>query len=144
MGMACALGLATVLTFGAWLDWQLTDAWMNGPRWCRFVFIVLVCLPYFFAEELALGAPAANRRWRRFGFFLALRLALWLALLFALQALGSGQVLVVLLAVYLALVSLVQRWGADAVRRRTGSAAAAALFGAILAAWFLAAVFPLT
>jgi hypothetical protein len=45
---------------------------------------------------------------------------------------------------YLALFSIGQRLGADAVRRRTGSAAAAAFFGAILGAWFIAAAFPLT
>jgi hypothetical protein len=49
-----------------------------------------------------------------------------------------------LLAVFLALFSILQRLGADVLRKRTGSIAAAVLFSAILAAWFVAAVFPLT
>jgi len=69
---------------------------------------------------------------------------LWLALMFALYILGSRQILILLLSIYLALLAILQRWAADAVRRRTGSAGAAALFGAILNAWFVAAVFPLT
>ena len=51
--------------------------------------------------------------------------------------------LLILLAPYFAAVSLGQRLGADSLRRRTGSAAAAAIFSAILAAWFMAGVFPL-
>lgn len=141
---SCVLGLASVLACGAWLNWQLTDAWLNTARWLRFVPLVLVCLPYFAAEDLALGPPEAGRPLRRFGLFLVLRLTLWLALVFALFASGSGQILVLLLSVYLAAISLLQRWGTDAVRRRTGSLAAAAMFGAILAAWFIAAIFPLT
>ncbi len=141
VAMACALGLATVLVFGAWLNWQMTDAWMNSARWWRFVAVTLVCLPYFVAEELALGPPGKRRG--RFAMFLALRLELWLALLLALYVLGSRQILVVLLAIYLLLVCLAQRSASDAVRRRTGSLAAAAVIGAILTAWFVAAVFPL-
>jgi hypothetical protein len=57
---------------------------------------------------------------------------------------ASGEALPVLLAFYLALTFLLARLGADSLRRRTGSPAAAALFGAILAAWFVAAVFPIT
>ena len=59
-------------------------------------------------------------------------------------ALASGQVLIPLLFVYLAVFSMLQRLATDALRSRTGSATAAAFFGAILAAWFIAAVFPLT
>lgn len=143
VSLACAQGAVTVLAFGAWLNWQLTDAWMNVARWLRFFPAVVASLPYFFAEEVAVGPPGAGRDWQRMGTFLALRLTLWLAMIFALFAFGSGQILILLLAVYLAVVSVLQRWGADAVRRRTGSATAAAVFGAILAGWFLAAVFPL-
>ena len=49
----------------------------------------------------------------------------------------------IVLALYFATVSLGQRLGADSLRRRTQSAAAAAIFSAILPAWFMAAVFPL-
>jgi hypothetical protein len=40
--------------------------------------------------------------------------------------------------------SILQRVGTDAISRRTDSALGASVFNAILAAWFLAAVFPLT
>jgi hypothetical protein len=48
-----------------------------------------------------------------------------------------------LLVDYLAAFSVAQRLGGDSVHRRTGSATAAATFDAILACWFIAAVFPL-
>ncbi len=141
---ACVFGLAAILAIGAWLNWQLTDGWMNLARWERFVPLVLACLPYLVAEELALGPPAAGRGGRRFALFLALRVILWLALVFALFAFNSQQILMLLLGVFLLAISLAQRWGADVIRQRTGSPGAAALAGAILAAWFIAAVFPLT
>ncbi len=149
MAVASALGLAVVLGCGAWLNWELTDAWMNTPRWLRFVPLVLLCLPYCCVEELALGPPGESPasqpgRPRRFLLFLALRGALWLALLFGLFALHSGQILLCLLMVYMLAFSIIARWGADLMWRRTGSAAGAAAFSAILAAWFLAAVYPLT
>jgi len=117
---------------------------MNAPRWLRFAPVVAASLPYFAAEELALGAPNASQRWRRWGMFLLLRLILWLALMSALLVLWSGQILILLLAIFLLAFSIVQRAAADAVYRRTGSVAAAATLDAILAGWFIAAVFPLT
>jgi len=141
---ACVFGLAATLGIGAWLNWQLTDGWMNLARWERFVPLVLASLPYFVAEEWALGPPAAERRGRRFALFLALRTILWLALIFALFVLDSQQILMLLLGVFLLAISLVQRWGADVIRQRTGSSVAGASVGAILAGWFIAAVFPLT
>jgi hypothetical protein len=76
--------------------------------------------------------------------FLALRLELWLACLLAYYKLASGQLLIGLLVVGLAAFSMLQRLAADALLGRTGSATATAVFDAILAAWFIAAIFPLT
>ncbi|MGH9817460.1 MAG: hypothetical protein ACRD6I_15420, partial [Candidatus Acidiferrales bacterium] len=102
-------------------------------------------LPYAVAEEWALGVPLAGKgaAWRRVFRALALRALIWAMMILAFLVLRSNQVLIPLLAVYLALFSIAQRLGADAIRRRTGSAAAAAVFSAILAAWYIAAVFPL-
>jgi hypothetical protein len=140
---AVFLGMIVIFIVGGWLHWQLTDVWMNGTRWLYFIPLVLANLPYAVAEELALGPPIApHRRWR-WGMFFLLRLILWLALLAGILVLLSGQVLMALLIPYFLVVSLGQRLGADSLRRRTGSPAAAAIFSAILAGWFMAAVFPL-
>jgi hypothetical protein len=64
-------------------------------------------------------------------------------MLAAIFVLRSNQILIPLLALYLGLFSLFQRLAADAIRRRSSSALAAAVFSAILAAWYIAAVFPL-
>jgi hypothetical protein len=117
---------------------------MSGVRWLYFVPLFLANLPYAMAEEIALGPPERSRRAWRFGTFVALRLVLFLALLAGIFIFSSGQVLMGLLAVYFVTVSVGQRFGADALRRRTGSAAAAAIFSAILVAWFMAAIFPLS
>jgi hypothetical protein len=142
---AIALGIAAILATGGWLNWQLADLWLNAPRWLRFLELLPVAWIFCFAEEVLLG-PLGNgkRRAQRFGIFLAIRLELWLACVLAYYALASGEPLILILAVSLAAFSVLQRFATDAVLRRTGSATAAAAFGAILAAWFIAAVFPLT
>jgi hypothetical protein len=49
-----------------------------------------------------------------------------------------------LLGPYMALCNVLQRSGMDIIREKTGSAAAAALFGAILLAGFCVVIFPIT
>jgi pimeloyl-ACP methyl ester carboxylesterase len=143
--MGILLGLATILVIGAWLNWQLTDVWLNWPRWLRFAALFPVCWLYSFAEEAVLGPPPDGpERVARFSLALAMRFELWLACLLALFAFGKGEILLLLLVVYLAAFSVAQRLGGDLVHRRTGSATAAAGFDAILVCWFIAAVFPLT
>jgi pimeloyl-ACP methyl ester carboxylesterase len=141
------LGIATMIIVGAWMTLQLSDTWLNAPRWPRFFPAVLACLPYALAEEWALGAPSAGSllvKIRRYFLFTALRLLIWLSMLFALYVYSSGQILLSVLVFYMGIFSIFTRLGADAVRRRTGSPAGAAVFTAILMAWFIAAVFPLT
>ncbi len=142
---AAVLGFATFLAIGAWLNWQLDDAWLNAPRWLRFVALIPVTYIFCFAEEVVLGpVQSGAARALRFAMFLALRLEIFLACALAYYKLMSGQVLIVLLFVFLAAFSILQRLAADGLRRRIGSATAAALFSAILASWFIASVFPLT
>jgi len=139
------LGFGVMLAMGAWLNWRLVDLRLNEPRWWRFAALVPFCFVLSFAEEVILG-PVRSRRRRawRLAVFLVLRFELWLAAVFAFYALGSGQAVIGLLAPALAGFSILQRLGTDQIRASTGSALAAAVFGAILAAWFIAAVFPLT
>ena len=143
---AGALAFGAVAGIALWMNWQLTDAWPIAARWMRLIPLVLACLPYTLAEAVALGSPGQRKEGLRFLLFCGFRLALWLALVFPIIAFGfgAGQILVLLLAVYMAIFSIFDRLGADAVWQRTGSPAAAALFSAILTAWFFAAVFPLT
>ena len=142
---AAALGLAVMLCIGLWLNWQVADLWMNAPRWLRFVALLPVTWVYCFSEEVMLGPVGhGSRRAARFALCLALRAELWLACLLTYYTLASGQVLILILVASLALFSILQRLATDSLRLRTGSPTAAALFGAILAAWFIAAIFPLT
>jgi pimeloyl-ACP methyl ester carboxylesterase len=143
--VAAIFASAVFLSLGAWLNWQLDDAWLNGPRWIRFAAILPIAIIFCGAEELVLGpVQSGKRRALRFAVFLLLRLEIFLACTLAYYQLHSGQVLIPLLAVFLVLFSILQRLGADALRKRTGSIAAAIIFSAILGAWFVAAVFPLT
>jgi hypothetical protein len=75
---------------------------------------------------------------------LSLRLVLWAALVAGVFYLRSGEILLVLLVPYFALLFVLQRRGTDLVRQETGSAAAAAVFGAILLAGFSMVIFPIT
>jgi hypothetical protein len=141
---ASAAGIAVVLCAGAWINWQLGDLWMNQSRWLRFAELLPVAWIFSFAEEVILGPVRTGRyRVRRFAVFLAMRLELWLACVLAYYMLGSGQALIGIIGPGLASFSIVQRLATDALRLRLGSATAAAAFSAILAAWLIAAVFPL-
>jgi pimeloyl-ACP methyl ester carboxylesterase len=141
---ASVLAIAVVLAAGAWFNWQLGDLWLNANRWLRFAAILPAACVFCFAEEVTLGPVSAGKhRAMRFVLSLVMRLELWLACVLAYYALDNGQVLVGVLVAGLATFSILQRLATDALRVRTGSATAAAAFGAILAAWFIAAVFPL-
>ncbi len=142
---AALLAFAIFLATGAWLNWQLADMWMNAPRWLRFAELLPIACIFCFAEEVVLGAvPQGKPRALRYFISLVLRLELWLACLLAYYRLANGEVLILILFFALAGFSALQRLATDALRARTGSAIGAALFGAILAAWFVAAIFPLT
>ena len=142
---AALLGFAAFLATGAWLDWQLADMWMDAPRWTRFVELLPVAFVFCFAEEVVLGAVEdGGRRALRYFIALTLRLELWLACLLAYYRLLHGDILILILFFTLAAFSAAQRLATDGLRVRTGSPIGAALFGAILAAWFIAAIFPLS
>lgn len=142
---AGALAFAFLLAFGAWFNWEIADLWLNAPRWVRFAELLPFACIFLFAEQAALGlVGSGKKRATRFGVFLALRFEIWLACIVAFFVLASGQILLPILVVQFGVFSVAQGVVSDALRRRTGSAAAAALFGAILTAWFVAAVFPIT
>ena len=142
---AAVTGIVVILAVGAWMNWQLTDGWLNAPRWLRFCGLLPLMWLFAYAEEVVLGSVGSGmHRALRFAVAIALRLEIWLACVFAYYKMANGQVLILLLVTVFAVFSIVQRLGTDALRRRTGSATAAALFGAILASWLIASVFPLT
>jgi hypothetical protein len=136
-------GMALVLLLTAWCELTLSEAWLDVARWQRFPVVFLAVLPYLAAEEILLGTPLERRAGRRLLTALLFRLLLWAPLLVGIIYLHSGEILVVLLLLYFAAFSAVQRRGMDVVRTVTGAPAAAALFGAILLAGFFLVIFPL-
>jgi pimeloyl-ACP methyl ester carboxylesterase len=142
---SAVLAFVALLVFGAWFNWEIADLWLNAPRWVRFAELLPFACVFCYAEETALGSPELTRpSAARFGAFLALRFEIWLACVIGLFVLASSQILLPILVVQFGAFSAVQGLVSQALRRRTGSATAAALFGAILTAWFVAAVFPIT
>jgi pimeloyl-ACP methyl ester carboxylesterase len=144
LGAAFAAVVVPLLIY-AWLDLTLTEAWMTPARWLRFPVVLLLALPFHAAEELALG-PAMRTRLNktRLAYALMLRALMWGVLLVGIVGLHNGVILLALLAPYFALFCLFQRTGMDVVRSSTGSAIAAAIFGAILLAGFSVVVFPIS
>ena len=135
------------LMFSAWFELSVTEAWLDSTRWQRFPLLCIALIPCLVAEEILLGPPGAKGDAKSVGkrvvVAILYRLVLWLALLFGMLALHSGEILLVLLSPYFLFLSIAQRRGMDVVREVTGSAAAAALFGAILLTGFFLVVFPL-
>ena len=136
--------LILFLLFGAWLELSIYEAWLTPAKWARFPFLFLAVLPYHIAEEICLGPAASTTPPRRFLAGLSLRAVAWIALAFGLFCLHSGEILMVLLLPYFVLLHILQRRGMDLVRQQTASAAAAAVFGAILLSGFCLVIFPVT
>jgi pimeloyl-ACP methyl ester carboxylesterase len=137
-------GIVLLLIVTAWFDLTFYEAWLTGAKWARFPFLLAVLLPYHFAEETLLGPVEPGKRWRRLALALTLRFISWGALMASVLILHDGEILMGLLALYMGVFNLIQRSGMDIVRNETGSAAATALFGAILQAGFCLVIFPLT
>ena len=128
----------------AWIDLTLSEAWITAARWIRFTPLFVAVLPYHLAEEFLLGPAVPGQGSRRLFTALGLRLTAWGAIVAGIFLLHSGEVLLVLLAPYLGLFCVLERWGMNVVREVTASPAATALFGAILLAGFCLVVFPTT
>ena len=128
----------------SWLDLTVTEAWLTPSRWLRLPGLFVAVLPYHAAEELLLGSQRARSGKMRLFVGLAIRLVVSVALFLGVFVLHNGEILLVLLAPYVAAFCLLQRLGTDVVRKGTGSPIAAAIFGAILLAGFCVVVFPIT
>jgi pimeloyl-ACP methyl ester carboxylesterase len=137
-------GTVLLLLTTAWFDLTFYEAWLTRAKWMRFPFVLIALLPYLMAEETLLGPVEHGKKWRRLALALSWRLISWGALMAGVLFLHNGQILMGLLSPYLAVFNLLQRSGMDMVRTVTGSAAATALFGAILLAGFCLVIFPLT
>jgi hypothetical protein len=141
---AAFAALVLFLLSTAWFDLTFSEAWVPMARWPRFPIVFLAALPYHLGEEALLGPPSRWQGLGRLGAGGLLRLSGWLALVSAIFFLHSGEVLLALMAPYLAIFSVLQRTGMDVVRKGTGSPTAAAVFGAILLAGFCLVIFPVT
>jgi pimeloyl-ACP methyl ester carboxylesterase len=138
-----AAAVLLILLFGAWFELTFYEAWLTPTRWLRFPILFLALLPWHLAEELFLGSPTAANRLRRFFQFFAFRGILWLILVAAIFYLHSAQFAFLLLIMYFALFSILQRLASDVIRGQTRSTPAAAVFSAILLAGFVLAILPI-
>jgi len=143
LASTCASALVLVLLFAGWFELTFYEAWLGPARWLRFPLLLLLLLPWQFAEELLLGPPASSPDLRRVAKAFALRAVVYAALFLGIQYLHSGAILLFLLLAYFIVFSVLQRLACDLVRFRTQSSAAAAIFGAILLAAFALAIFPI-
>jgi pimeloyl-ACP methyl ester carboxylesterase len=141
--VAAFSGLVILFLFSGWIDLTFSAAWLNAARWLRFPAFFAAFLPYHLAEELFAGPIDSRGPLQRLTLTLSLRLIAWAALLAGIFVLHSGEVLLILLAPYFGLFCLLQRLSMDVVRKETGSATAAAAFGAILMTGFSLAIFPI-
>lgn len=141
LGAAVAALLLHFLVTG-WFEVTATGAWLTLQRWERFPLFFLAAFLFLYGVELLAG-PVMH--WKtHYGFWLLLVVLAWLALAFGVLYLKSGEILLVLLSPYFMLQFLLLGLGTQLVRRQTGSATAAAVFGAILLAGFCLVLFPLS
>ena len=135
-------GILLHLLITGWFELTATSAWLTVQRWVRFPLFAVTTFLFFYGIEV-LSGPATT--WRsRYPYWLALIALTWISLAFGVLFLKSGQILLVLLSPYFALFFLLCGMGIHLVRRLTGSATAAAVFGAILLAGFCLVLFPVS
>jgi hypothetical protein len=140
---AFALAAFVILVGGGFLTWTLFDLWPTLGRWLRMPALLPALFPFALGEEL-LGRTFSKQRGKSaFTAFLLWRLALLAAVLYGFLLLGTGEGLILLLAVPLLLLSLAEYWLAETVQRALGSVYAAGAFKTLLLAWFFASFFPL-
>jgi alpha-beta hydrolase superfamily lysophospholipase len=141
IGAALAALLLQLLLTG-WFELTAVASWLNFSRWLHMPLFCIAAFPFFYALELLAG-PLANSA-QRCAFWFFLVVLAWLLLAFGVLYLRSGEILLVLLSPYFALLFLLSGLGIQLVRRESGSPTAAAVFGAILLAGFCLVLFPLT
>jgi pimeloyl-ACP methyl ester carboxylesterase len=139
---AALAGLLLHFLVTGWFELTATSSWLTLERWLRFPVVFLAAFVFLYALEILAG-PVRNPI-SRYAFLLLLVVLAWLAPVFGVFHLKTGEILVVLLGGYFALSFLLMNLGAQLVRRMTGSPSAAAIFGAILLAGFCLVVFPLS
>jgi pimeloyl-ACP methyl ester carboxylesterase len=139
---AAFAGLILHLLVTGWFDLTISGSWMNLERWTRFPLFFFCAFLFLYGLELVLG-PVLDPRRRYATDLLAILLA-WSCLAGAAFYLHSGQILPVLLGPYFVLFFVWSRLGTRLVRKRTASATAAAVFGAILLAGFCLVLFPVS
>jgi alpha-beta hydrolase superfamily lysophospholipase len=139
---AAAAGLLLHFLATGWFELTATGAWLNVLRWERFPLFLVAVFVFLYGLELVAG-PAVS--WRtRYPLWMLLVALAWLSLASAMVYLKSGEILLVLLSPYFALLFLLSGLGIHLVRRESRSSSAAALFGAILLAGFCLVLFPLS
>lgn len=144
VGVALGLAAYLIVVGGGFLTWQLFDLWPTPGRWARMLLLLPILFPYALGEELLLRSVSKQARGTTaLSTFLVWRLALLAAVLYGVLALGSGEDMLVILALPLVVVSLAEYFFSAALYRVLGSVYADATLKALLLGWFIATVFPL-
>lgn len=125
-----------------WFELTLTGSWLSLQRWLHFPLFLLAAFFFLYGIEVVAG-PILNGP-KRFALWFSLIVLAWLPIAAGVFYLRSGEILLVLLSPYFAILFLLLGLGIQLVRRESGSLTAAALFGAILLAGFCLVLFPLS
>ena len=139
---AAIAGLLLHFLITSWFELTASSAWLTLQRWIRFPVFVLAAFCFLYALELLAGP--VQRPYLRYLFWFVLAALAWHSMALAVTHLHSGEILLVILSPYFALQFLLAGLGIQLVRRLTGSATAAAVFGAILLAGFCLVLFPVS
>jgi pimeloyl-ACP methyl ester carboxylesterase len=140
---AALAGLLLQFLVSSWFELMASSAWLTAERWLRFPLFAAAAFCFFFGLELLAG-PISDRPLVRYLFWLLLAVLAWLCMVFAVFHLQSGEILLVLLSPYFTLQFILAGLGIQLVRKLSGSATGAAVFGAILLSGFCLALFPVT
>src|SRR5262245_28834110 len=97
LASTCASAIVLVLLFAGWFELTFYEAWLTPARWLRLPLLLLLLLPWHFAEELLLGQPTSSPDFRRLAKAFILRAVVYIALFIGIRFLHSGAILLILL-----------------------------------------------
>jgi len=110
--LLAAAGLAAfgILAGGGFFTWQLFDLWPTPGRLARALALLLVFFPYALGEELLRRTFSKQRGKSPLTAFLLWRLALLASIAYGVLLLGTGEAMILLIAVPLLFLSLVEHY----------------------------------
>ena len=130
---------AFVIAVTVFIGSELVHLRLSSGQWWRFAAITLAVLPLCVADEVLLRP--IRPWWKAAGISALTRILIWAFVVWGVLTMNREDAFLVLITHFIVLLWIVLWFVGEFVRRRTQDPMAAAVFTALVQAWFFAAIF---